>query len=210
MTLRWRPSPVTLWILALCSVVEAVLIAADIGAIDVFRLRQTAFEYLGFWPGLLRDWRPNYPGQPALMFLTYSVIHVGPSHFLSNMVTLFVLDAMGCGRMGTGRYFLIYGASIAGGAAGYAGLAKGLVPMVGASGALFGLAGALLTWDFIDRRREGARPMNVVVALALFAGFNVLLWYAMKGQLAWETHLGGFLTGAAVSRLIYTPPERAT
>jgi membrane associated rhomboid family serine protease len=28
---------------------------------------------------------------------------------------------------------------------------------------------------------------------------NRVLWWAMKGQLAWQTHLGGFLAGAAAA-----------
>jgi membrane associated rhomboid family serine protease len=31
---------------------------------------------------------------------------------------------------------------------------------------------------------------------------NLLLWWAMSGQLAWEAHLGGFLAGAALAALL--------
>ena len=67
--------------------------------------------------------------------------------------------------------------------------------MVGASGALFGLTGGLLAWLYVDRytRSEGLLPVAQAV-MALFI-FNLVLWWAMDGHLAWETHLGGFLTG---------------
>jgi rhomboid protease GluP len=31
---------------------------------------------------------------------------------------------------------------------------------------------------------------------------NLVLWWAMSGQLAWQTHLGGFLAGAAAAALL--------
>jgi membrane associated rhomboid family serine protease len=31
---------------------------------------------------------------------------------------------------------------------------------------------------------------------------NIVLWWAMDGQLAWETHLGGFITGWIAAMLI--------
>ena len=49
------------------------------------------------------------------------------------------------------KFFALYLASLVSGAAVYAVLATGAQPMVGAAGALFGLAGAVLAWEYLDR-----------------------------------------------------------
>lgn len=201
-TLFRRLDPFTIGVIAICSVIELTLQFADLGLFDAPRLRFLAYTYGGFWPGLLGDWRPNFSGQPALMFLSYSLLHAGFVHFLLNMLTLASLGPAVHKRGGAGRYAGIYVVSVLGGALAYGLLAPGVAPMVGASGGLFGLAGALIAWDTAERRalRLGLRPvLRVVVFLALM---NLLLWWAMSGQLAWEAHLGGFLAGAALAALL--------
>jgi membrane associated rhomboid family serine protease len=130
------------------------------------------------------------------MFLTYSVFHGGFMHFLVNMITLLSLGAAVSERGGTRRYALIYVASILGGAAVYGLLAPDYSPMVGASGALFGLMGALTAWDALERRALRLTMLPVLRILAVLVAMNLVLWWAMDGHLAWQTHLGGFLAGA--------------
>ncbi len=194
-----RIDPVTLTILTICVLVEVVLQLADAGLLDAPRLRQTVYEYAGFWPGLLRDWQPNYPAQPFLMFLTYGFLHGGLVHLAVNMLTLVSLGGATAQRVGSTRYVAIYLISVLGGAVGYGALATGLIPMVGASGALFGLAGAVVAWEASDRHRLGEPMGPVYRMIAILAGLNLVLWWAMDGHLAWETHLGGFLAGASVA-----------
>ncbi len=190
-------------LIGLCTLIEAVLTLSDWRVIDVVRLRQTAYEYGGFWPGLLADWRPNYAAQPATMFFTYGFLHGGPGHLVVNMFTLFSLGSGVMDRVAGRGFIVVYGASILGGAAAYALLAQTPQPMVGASGALFGLAGALLAWNFLDRvsLREGMWP--VIQVAALLVAINVVMWWALQGHLAWQTHLGGFLSGALVALTLY-------
>lgn len=201
-----RPDPFTAGILLACAAIELTLQLADFGVLDAPRLRFVAYTYGGFWPGLLDDWRPNFPGQPALMFLTYSFFHGGFFHFAVNMITLVSLGAAVSERGGTARYAAIYVASILGGAMAYGLLAPGITPMVGASGALFGLAGALVAWDTAERRalRMSLRPILRVLFFLIL--MNLVLWWAMSGQLAWQTHLGGFLAGAAAAALLGERP----
>jgi membrane associated rhomboid family serine protease len=199
---------VTLWaLIALCTSIELVLVLGDQGLIAQPRLRRLAYDYGGFWPGLLRDWRPNYPAQPWTMFLTYGFLHGGPMHLVVNMITLWSLGRAVLLRVGTRGFALLYVATILGGAAGFALLAPGLQPMVGASGALFGLIGGLLAWAYVDRFTfdEGLWP--IARAVALLIALNIALWWAMGGQLAWETHLGGFVTGWIVALLIDPRPR---
>ena len=209
----WRRLPPTiLAIVAICIAIEAALQAADLGLIDVPRLRQTVYEFGGFWPGLLRDWTPNFPAQPYAMFVTYAFLHGGLVHLLVNMITLVSLGTAVVARVGQRGFVMLYVASMLGGAAGFGLLADTLRPMVGASGALFGLAGGLVAWDYVDRFTLQEALWPVARAVLLLIGLNIVLWWAMGGQLAWETHLGGFVTGWVAAMLIdprgrRIPPE---
>jgi rhomboid protease GluP len=189
-------------LIVVCAGIEAALLLSDQGIIGPDRLRRLAYDYGGFWPGLLGDWRSNYPAQPWVMFITYGFLHGGPGHLIVNMITLWSLGRGVLDRVGARGFGLLYLATLLGGAAGFALLAPGLRPMVGASGALFGLIGGLLAWAYVDRftYNEGLWPIGR--AVLLLTGLNLVLWWAMGGQLAWETHLGGFITGWITAMLI--------
>jgi len=193
-------------LIIVCTSIEAVLLLSDLGVLAAPRLRSTVNENAGFWPGLLRDWRPNYLFQQWLMFLTYGFLHAGPVHLALNMLTLYTLGSAIGERVGGARFALLYVASILGGAAGFALLTDSYRPMVGASGALFGLAGALLAWDFRDRVTLEEQLWPVVRAVLMLAALNVALYYAMGGLLAWETHLGGFVAGWLTAMMIGQRP----
>lgn len=197
-----------LWVpIGLCIGVEAILVLADFGIAGPERLRQLAYDYGGFWPGLLSGWRPNYPAQPYMMFLTYGFLHAGLAHLVVNMITLWSLGRVVLDRIGPVGFALLYLGALIGGAAGFGLLAPDLRPMVGASGALFGLVGGILAWAYVDRytHREGLWPVGR--AVLLLVALNLVLWWAMDGQLAWETHLGGFIAGWVVALLIDPRPR---
>ena len=189
-------------LIGLCVGIELVLLLADWGMFGRPRIRSLAYEYGGFWPGLLDNWDPNYPAQPYVMFLTYGFLHAGLGHLLVNMITLWSLGQLVLHRVGLRGFVLLYLATMIGGALGFGWLAPDLRPMVGASGALFGLFGGLLSWSYVDRftLRENLWP--VAQAIGFLIGLNIVMWWAMNGQLAWETHLGGFVAGWIAANLI--------
>ena len=194
--LAWvRPHAVLIALIVICIVIEAVLQGADHGLWGSRRWRALAYQNGGFWRGLLDDWRPNYAAQPMAMFASYSFLHGGFVHLLVNMVTLGSLGRLVIDHVGQGRFLAIYTLSALGGAVGFAVLSNAVQPMVGASGALFGLAGALTGWEYTARRlaNEGIGP--VLRVLALLLALNLVMYWAMDGHLAWETHLGGFIAG---------------
>ena len=203
--------PRTPWVLiaviVICCVVEAVLQLADWNILSPVRLRSLAYEYAGFWVGLLHSWSPNYSSQPYVMFVTYGFLHGGFLHLVVNMVTLWSLGQAVLDRVGVRGFILLYSASLFGGAAGFALLASTLAPMVGASGALFGLAGGLLAWGYVDRFTLQEALWPVARAAGLLLTLNVVMWWALDGQLAWETHLGGFATGWVAALLIDPRPK---
>ena len=191
----WRPASVILCIIALCSFIELSLQAADHGLIGTVRWRGLAYQYGAFWSGLLHDWQPNYPAQPWAMFISYGFLHGGFGHLIGNMLSLWVLGDIAAKNITRMSFLIIYVTSAIGGGICFGLLSGSPQPMVGASGALFGLVGAWQFWRWSARRRAG-RPLqpiwNTVFWLVIF---NALLWAILGGLLAWETHLGGFVTG---------------
>jgi membrane associated rhomboid family serine protease len=172
-----------------------VLILGDLGLWGPPRLRMAAYEYAAFWPGLLDGWSPNYPLQPWTMFASYAFLHGGLLHLGMNMVTLVSLGRAVIARIGPWRFGILYAVTAVVGAGVYALLSTSGAPMVGASGALFGLAGALLAWLWEDQPSLRAALRVAGRVILLLVALNVVLFVALQGRLAWETHLGGFLAG---------------
>lgn len=201
MTQRSTIAPVTWFILILCAVPELLLSGADTGLWGNRNWRGDVYEYGAFWAGLLRDWQPHYPSQPWLMFITHGFLHGGLIHLVMNMTVFVSLAKALVEALGQIRFLLLYTVSLLTGALFFALLGAPDAPMVGASGAIFGLVGAYLARDGLRRSRVGAtlRPvLDSVIALVLL---NIAFWWALGGQLAWEAHLGGFLGGVAFTLL---------
>lgn len=184
-----------LLILIICTIIELTLQGADHGLWGAPRWRALTYEYGGFWRGLLGTWQPNYTAQPAVMFATYGFLHGGFIHLLVNMLTLASLGRLVIERVGHLCFAAIYALVLLGGAAGFALLSTAVQPMVGASGALFGLAGIMVAWEYKTRRLAGEALGPVLRVIAVLIAINVVMYWAMEGNLAWETHLGGFITG---------------
>ena len=186
--------------------VEAALVLADLGWIGSARWRPLSYQYGGFWAGLLHGWRPNYDAQPFAMFITYAFLHSGPGHLIGNMLTLLWLGPTVVARLGTGRFTLLYFISMLGGGAVFGLLSRSPSPMVGASGAIMGLAAAWIVWDWQDRRQDGIRGWAAarwaVGATLALAVLNLVMWYWLDGVLAWQTHLGGFVAGAIMALVL--------
>lgn len=195
MALPRLPGPILALVLASLSPEIALQIAPD----PEF-LRGKLLQNFAFWPGLLAGggWAPNYPLQSVAMFVTYGFLHAGIWHLAFNMLTLVSLGRPLLGDLGGPRFAALYAAGLIGGALGYALFASRPLPMVGASGALFGLAGALLWQHFAEDWRERTHAEALRAAawpVALLVALNVVMFGVMQGQLAWETHLGGFVAG---------------
>lgn len=194
--------PAAVWGVALlCAVPELVLTGADWGLWGSARWRPLAYQNGAFWAGLLYGWRPNYAWQSATMFASYGWLHAGPGHLAGNLLALAWLGPPVLTRIGARGFLLLWAAGLLGGAAAFGLLTSSPAPMVGASGALFGLAGA---WSVNDLRRlQGTTPrlLRGLLLLALFAALNAATWVLQNGHLAWETHIGGMVVGAVFAAL---------
>ena len=198
---------VTLAVIALVTALpELVLWLADLGVLGSARWRPLSWQYGAFWTGLLRDWQPNYPAQPVTMFLSYAVLHVGPGHLAGNLAGLLWLGREVGARRGGPGLLAIWVGSALGGAVVFGLMAPGTAPMVGASGAVFGLGGAWVVQNWQEDRRTGEDALGALLwASGLFVALNLVSWLWEDGALAWQTHLGGALAGAGLALLW---PER--
>lgn len=207
--------PFALLLLAIpCIGIELILQGADHGLWGTQRWRALTYQFGAFWPGLLVGWRPNFSAQPVAMFATYAFLHGGLLHLAVNMITLFSLGGATIAQVGQRRFLAIYVLSTLLGGVFFALLShSGFRPMVGASGALFGLAGALVTWNIIHTLKSDPgiwiAAASILWPIGILVLLNVLMYVGTGGTVAWETHLGGFLGGAGLALFLRSPPARS-
>lgn len=129
--------------------------------------------------------------------ITSGFLHLSISHIALNMLALYFVGP-GLERvLGTWRYLSLYLLSLLGGSAAVMLFAAHNSVTGGASGAIFGLMGALLVT--LKRLKLDMRQAGTVIALNLIATF------AIPG-ISWQAHLGGLVVGALVgAALVYAP-----
>lgn len=115
-------------------------------------------------------------------------------HILINAYSIYIFGRVIEPMLGPSRFLALYLISIFGGSAMVLWLSEPVVPVVGASGAFFGLMGAY----FVMLRAIGDRSGQLVGLIAI----NLAFGFFVPG-ISWEGHLGGLLAGMAVS-LVYS------
>jgi membrane associated rhomboid family serine protease len=130
--------------------------------------------------------------------VTGGFLHAGPLHLLMNMFMLWLLAKELEPALGHLRFGLVYGVSLLGGSLGVFVLQPDSAA-VGASGAIFGLLGALVVLQLRARQN----PWNTGVAGLL--AINLVITFAVPG-ISIGGHLGGLLAGA-LAGLIVTPGQ---
>lgn len=188
-------APVVLALVILNTVIELALTLSDAGIGLPRGLRAVAFHLGAFDPALLDGARPIFALQPVTMFASYAFLHAGLAHLGLNMLALYFFGTAIVDRIGTWRFLAAYAVSAVGGAIAFAWLGDGITPMVGASGALFGLLGVWCCWDVMDKRHYGAPIWEIIRPLLYLLLYNLAFMVLLQGQLAWEAHLGGFIAG---------------
>jgi membrane associated rhomboid family serine protease len=123
--------------------------------------------------------------------LTAIFLHGNFTHLLFNMWALFLFGPALERRFGFASLYL---ASGIGGSALYHLIGRQL-PAVGASGAIFGLMGALLVATYRLRNTPAGR--SVFSQLLLLLAINLALPLFVP-SVAWEAHVGGLAAGALV------------
>jgi membrane associated rhomboid family serine protease len=186
-----------LWmIVGVMAAIELVLSISSSGIIGSDNLRWPAFMLVAFWqPVLSGALPPVYPGQTALMFITYAFLHGGFMHLAMNSVILLSLGKFVSIHIGAAKTLLMLFLSAVGGAACYGLISSSSAPMIGASGAVFGLIGLWQAMDYRMRRRSKLPVRPVAMAFLGLVASNILIFVLLSGGLAWEAHLGGWIVG---------------
>jgi membrane associated rhomboid family serine protease len=151
-----------------------------------------AIAYMGqlITGGALTDallyWPPLTVVEPWRM-LTSLFVHSESSffHILFNGYSLWVLGSLLERLLGSSRFFWLFMVSGLGGSTAVLWLAPASA-VIGASGAIFGLFGALL----VIQRSFGVRNPQLMIVL----GINLVMGFVVPG-ISWQAHVGGLLTG---------------
>ncbi len=130
--------------------------------------------------------------------LTAGFLHANLIHIATNMISLYILGIPLERILGRGRFLLIYLLSLLGGSISVMLFSGLFTPTIGASGAIYGLMGALLVT--FKRLNYELRPLLIVLAL------NVYVTFQFAG-ISWQGHLGGLVVGAIVGASMVFPPK---
>jgi rhomboid protease GluP len=134
--------------------------------------------------------------------ITATFLHGGFLHILLNGYALYIIGMDLEGLVGKARFAAIYAISgLAGSVASFV-FTPANVPSVGASGAIFGLVGALGVYFGLYRRLFGRvgnlQFWNIVVVIVLNMGIGFSGFFPIDNS----AHIGGLLAGAAVGYVL--------
>lgn len=168
---------VTYTLVALTSVMFLVGLIPGVGPLVEWLL---AFNSIFVFPGAnFQPWR----------LVTVTLVHAGIWHVALNMLALWALGRSLEPLLGRMRFLALYLLSALGGSVLVALLAPATW-VVGASGAVWGLLGAM----FVIGRHLGAN----VTAIAVILGLNLVITFLPGSNISWQAHIGGGLVGLLV------------
>jgi len=127
--------------------------------------------------------------------ITSMFLHASLAHVAFNMWALYLFGPALERRYGSIPFAALYLASGLGGSALYQLLGRPN-PAVGASGAIFGLMGALIVTLYDQRHTPVGRA--IFSQLLLLLAINLALPFVIQ-NIAWEAHVGGLMAGGAVA-----------
>jgi len=144
------------------------------------------------------DWLPGLVDGAWWQVVTAGFTHVAIWHLGFNMLALWFLGPQLEAVFGRVRFLALYLASLLTGSAVVVWASPEFQLTVGASGAIYGLFGALL----VVARRVGAD----LRALGMVIGLNVIITFTVP-NISWQGHLGGFLGGLLVGAVLVHSPR---
>lgn len=131
--------------------------------------------------------------------LTVALTHGGITHLFFNMYALLVLGNSVEGALGRNKFLVIFFVSQIGASFTSIYFSAFNTVSVGASGAIFGLFGALA----VISKKFGLETKQIY----LLVGINFAIGFILPG-IDWHAHLGGLISGAAVSYFLLAPTRR--
>jgi membrane associated rhomboid family serine protease len=178
---------------------------------------------LAFIPARFSELGAALPGGKVAAFtsfVSHQFVHLDAAHLLINSAWLLALGSIIARRVGALRFVALYIVSGIAGALAFWACNPGLaLPVIGASGAVSGLMGAVMRFMFaaINQRRgpelrdnpaaipraslkEVFQDRRALVMIGALVGMNLLFGLGLgqlisEGGIAWEAHLGGLAAG---------------
>lgn len=136
----------------------------------------------------------------AWRLISGGFMHASGDHLVGNMFMLFILG-MACEHaFGWQAFVFLYVSACITGA--IFTLVSG-VPTVGASGAIFGLAGAIISMMYVNRKRIELRDHRVGFVLAIWSIYALVLGF-LSPIVSNSCHLGGLVGGLILGAML--PP----
>ena len=182
---RAGAAPVTNWIVGITA--GFFLLDLLLGLFGVSVTQWLAFAAPTLYPqyfGVFEPWR----------LLTYMLVHGSFIHVGLNLLSVWMIGRVLEPMLGRWRFIALYLVSGLGGAVAVAFLAFGST-VVGASGALFGMLGALL----VIGRTLGGDVRGILIIL----GINLVVGFLLRA-ISWEAHIGGLIAGLLVGWVFST------
>ncbi|MBV9332582.1 MAG: rhomboid family intramembrane serine protease [Candidatus Eremiobacteraeota bacterium] len=134
---------------------------------------------------------------------TGAFLHSGLLHIGVNMMSLWFLGRFIEYAMGPWKMLLVYVVSLVAAGLGVVYFSNPMVATVGASGAIFGLFGALFAIGF----KLGKPGMELVRSNIGILVINLLITFTVPA-ISWQAHVAGLLAGFAITFVVYYPPRR--
>ncbi|HYL27218.1 MAG TPA: rhomboid family intramembrane serine protease [Candidatus Nitrosotalea sp.] len=135
--------------------------------------------------------------------LTGAFLHGGLIHIGVNMMSLWFLGRFIEYALGSWRMLLVYMLSLVASGLGVVYFSNPMTPTVGASGAIFGLFGALFAIGF----KLGKPGMDLVRANIGILVINLIITFTVPA-ISWQAHVAGLLAGFVITFALYYPPRR--
>ena len=206
-SLRRTGAPPLIWALAaIFCAFEGLFILAEAGILPVEDLRWRVYLLGAFWDVL---YEAALAGEAVpftfwTSWISHAFLHGGLFHLAMNTTVFLALGGYVAHGIGTLRFLVLFLVTAIAGALFFAILSDARGPMVGASGVLFGLIGALKFWEWRYIQITGApanRFWGTIIGLVLL---NVVLafFFPGGGDLAWQAHLGGFVGGFLIAPVL--------
>lgn len=182
--------PVITYVLIGLNVLIYLITVVQSGELMNNQVGSSLFNDWSLIPGLVAD------GE-YFRLLGSGFLHFGPIHLLANMYALYVVGALCEQALGRGRYLTIYLLSLFGGAAAVM-YGPWNAQTAGASGAVFGLFGAVLI--LLLRNKRSPAMIGTVIVL------NVIISVTVPG-ISLAGHLGGLVAGTVATAAVAYAPE---
>lgn len=128
--------------------------------------------------------------------LSATFLHIGAMHLLFNLYALYALGPLVEGYFGHARFLAIY--IVAGLLGSIASFAFSSAVSAGASGAVFGLAGATIVYFLRYRDNFGQRGRAILQNMFVVIGLNLVFGLSMSNIDNWG-HMGGLVGGAVAA-----------